>query len=156
MPKVDHTSIGSTLDLNIKQQRFCEEFLVDFNGTQAVLRAGYSKTGASVTASRLLRNPKVCTYIKQLKEEQSKRTEIDADYILNMTKKVVERCMQFEKVLDKEGNETGEYQFKENGALRGLEMLGKNQGVWNDNNVDFKELPKFVVSIAKSEDAGTE
>ena len=39
-----------------KQQRFCEEYLIDRNGAQADIRAGYSPNPASAktTASRLL------------------------------------------------------------------------------------------------------
>jgi len=46
-------------DLTFKQLRFAEEYVVDQNGTQAALRAGYSKASAAVSASRLLRNAKV-------------------------------------------------------------------------------------------------
>jgi hypothetical protein len=42
-----------------KQQRFALEYAVDLNGTRAAVAAGYGKAGAHVTASRLLRNPKV-------------------------------------------------------------------------------------------------
>jgi phage terminase small subunit len=53
-----------------KQQAFIEEYMVDFNGTQAAIRAGYSKRGASVTASQLLAIPKVREAIEQRKAER--------------------------------------------------------------------------------------
>lgn len=34
------------MPLTNKQVRFVEEYLVDLNGTQAAVRAGYSQTGA--------------------------------------------------------------------------------------------------------------
>ncbi|EOO61941.1 hypothetical protein IKE_05821 [Bacillus cereus VD196] len=40
-----------------------------FNGTQTALKAGYSKDGAHVQASRLLRRERVSSYIKELKGE---------------------------------------------------------------------------------------
>jgi len=40
--------------LTLRQQLFCDEYLVDFNGKQAVIRAGYSENGAEQTAVRLL------------------------------------------------------------------------------------------------------
>jgi phage terminase small subunit len=46
-------------DLTPQQQRFVEEFLIDFNQTQAAIRAGYEEKSAHVTASRLIRNAKV-------------------------------------------------------------------------------------------------
>ena len=42
------------LGLSKKRRVFVEEYLKDFNGTQAAIRAGYSKNSARSTASRLL------------------------------------------------------------------------------------------------------
>ncbi len=65
-----------------KQQRFVDEYPIDLNGTQAAIRAGYSKRGAEVTASKLLRNPKVAAAVAEAKAERSERTKIDADWVL--------------------------------------------------------------------------
>ena len=40
--------------LTAKQQRFCEEYMVDLNGTQAAIRAGYSKKTAMQQSYQLL------------------------------------------------------------------------------------------------------
>lgn len=53
-------------ELNPKQQRFCLEYLVDFNATQAAIRAGYSKKTASEMSYDLLRKPQVQARIKEL------------------------------------------------------------------------------------------
>lgn len=45
--------------------RFVVEYVVDLNGTQAAIRAGYSSRGAEVTASRLLRIPKVAAAVQE-------------------------------------------------------------------------------------------
>lgn len=42
--------------LRAKQQRFVDEYLIDLNATQAVIRAGYSPRAADQQASRLLTN----------------------------------------------------------------------------------------------------
>lgn len=68
--------------LSPKQQRFCEEYLVDLNATQAAIRAGYSKKTAQEQSSRLLSNVIVAGCIQQLQVAQSKRTKITADAIL--------------------------------------------------------------------------
>lgn len=54
--------------LTPKQKRFCEEYLIDLNATQAAIRAGYSPKTAEQTASRLLRNVKVQEYIAKDKK----------------------------------------------------------------------------------------
>jgi phage terminase small subunit len=46
-------------ELNDKQRRFCREYLVDLNGTQAAIRAGYSPKSAATTASDMLKYPHV-------------------------------------------------------------------------------------------------
>lgn len=68
--------------LTDKQKRFCDEFIIDLNGKQAAIRAGYSPKTAENQASRLLSNDKVRAYIAKLKAVRSKRTAIDADYVL--------------------------------------------------------------------------
>ena len=59
-PKIDH---------------FIEEYLMDLNGTQAAIRAGYNSKTAAQQASRLLRNVKVRQAIaarqKQLAEKRA-------------------------------------------------------------------------------------
>ena len=51
-----------------KQARFCEEYMVDLNATQAAIRAGYSPASAKTVGPRLLENVGVSKYIKQLSD----------------------------------------------------------------------------------------
>lgn len=48
-----------------KQKRFCEEYLVDFDPTQAAIRAGYSAKTARITAEKLLIQANVKNYIQK-------------------------------------------------------------------------------------------
>ena len=121
-------------ELEEKQKMFCKEYLVDFNGTQAAIRAGYSKKTANEQASRLLRKVKVRTYLQQLIENRNKRTNITQDDVVADIIKVKDRCMQNEAVLDKEGNETGIYKFDSNGANKALDMLMKHTGGYETDN----------------------
>ncbi|KPH67549.1 terminase small subunit [Novosphingobium sp. ST904] len=70
--------------LTPKQQRFVEEYLVDFKGGPAYTRAGYTATGnsAEAAASRLLRNAKVQAAIAAAQRALSERTEITQDMVL--------------------------------------------------------------------------
>jgi phage terminase small subunit len=111
--------------LNEKQKRFCEEYLIDLNATQAAIRAGYSEKTAKEIGCENLTKPNIQEYVQSLLEERSKRTEIDADYVLYGIKEVVERCIQAEPVL-MDGQPTGEYRFEHTGALKGYELLGKH------------------------------
>ena len=68
--------------LTVKQARFVEEYLVDLNGTQAAIRAGYSAKTANEQAVRLLANVSVAAEIEAAKAKRSERTKIDADWVL--------------------------------------------------------------------------
>lgn len=58
-------------NLTNKQRCFVEEYLVDLNGTQAAIRAGYAKSGAAVEAHRQLRNAKIAAAINEALAERT-------------------------------------------------------------------------------------
>jgi phage terminase small subunit len=76
-------------ELTPKQQRFVEEYLIDLNGTQAAIRAGYSKATAQEQSSRLLSNVKVQDAVVKLRQEQQERTGISADRVVQEAWKIV-------------------------------------------------------------------
>ena len=57
-----------------KQEKFCVEYLVDLNGAQAAIRAGYAPTRADATAYNLLRNIEVKKRINELRKKEFKAT----------------------------------------------------------------------------------
>lgn len=66
--------------LNDRQARFVDEYLIDLNGTQAAIRAGYSAKTANEQASRLLVNVSVQAQLQRRMKDREQRTEINADY----------------------------------------------------------------------------
>lgn len=70
------------MSLTPKQEAFVREYLIDLNGTQAAIRAGYSAKGAKVQAVRLLTNANVSAAIAAQKAKRAERTQIDADWLL--------------------------------------------------------------------------
>ena len=52
-----------------RQEKFCIEYLIELNATQAAIRAGYSKRTAEALASRLLRNVNIRSRIKELQDK---------------------------------------------------------------------------------------
>jgi phage terminase small subunit len=50
-----------------KMERFCQEYLVDLNGTAAARRAGYSVDSASEIAYENLRKPQITARIQELR-----------------------------------------------------------------------------------------
>lgn len=107
--------------LTAKQKKFCDEYLVDLNGTAAYLRAGYKARGnsAEVNASKLLRNTKVQEYIQERMKHREKRTEITQDRVLQELAKIgfadikdylSFRTEQIKVAEDEEGNSLYRYQ----------------------------------------------
>ena len=80
----------TTKPLTAKQKRFCDEYMIDMNGKQAAIRAGYSEHTAEQQGSRLLSKAKVFAGIQRLIDERAERVEVDADYVVTELRKVVE------------------------------------------------------------------
>lgn len=68
--------------MTAKQKRFCDEYLVDLNATQAAIRAGYSKRTANEQGARLLANVSVQEYIESRKRDREKRIEVTQDRVI--------------------------------------------------------------------------
>lgn len=68
--------------LSPKRAEFVRQYLVDLNGTQAAIRAGYAPRSASQQADDLLRNPQVAAAVKEAMDARAARTEIEADAVL--------------------------------------------------------------------------
>ncbi len=82
-PKEDPTHVlADQLGLTPKQKRFCDEYLIDLNGTQAAIRTGYSEKTANEQAARLLANVSLKKYIDQRKAEISEKTGITQEVVL--------------------------------------------------------------------------
>ncbi len=65
-----------------KQEAFVREYLIDLNGTQAAIRAGYSPATANEQASRMLANVSVAEAVAKAKAERAEKCEIDALWVL--------------------------------------------------------------------------
>lgn len=68
--------------LTARQERFVEEYLIDLNGTQAAIRAGYSPRSANEYAVELLANPSVASAVARAKAERSARVGLSADRVI--------------------------------------------------------------------------
>lgn len=128
---------------NDRRELFCREYLSDLNATQAALRAGYSPETARTQGSYLLTNVDIRKRIGDLMDERSKRTLVDADFVVNGFLEVYRRCIQAEPVMvydydargmvqveDDEGNKV--YTFDSQGANTALSNLAKHLAMFND------------------------
>ena len=68
--------------LTAKQLQFVDEYLVDLNGTQAAIRAGYGAKSAKVTASRTLTNANVVAELQKRMAERAKNLKVSQDRVI--------------------------------------------------------------------------
>lgn len=142
--------------LSEQRQRFVEEYLIDLNGTQAAIRAGYSVKTAQEQSSRLLSNVMVQEAISKAMAARSRRTGVNQDRVVLELAKLA--FVKMTDVVDSNGriredatdddlsciesikfkesdNEFGgsvEREVKIGSKLKALELLGKHLGMWND------------------------
>jgi len=72
--------------LNDKQERFCREYVIDLNGTQAAIRAGYSEKTANEQAAALLAKLSIKQRVKELQDKIGERLDLTADMVVNELK----------------------------------------------------------------------
>lgn len=144
--------------LTEKQKRFCDEYLIDLNATQAAIRAGYKKSEYTDTnASKILENTRIKEEIDRRMAERSKRTGINQDRVIQELARIafvnprnlinpddasvketaVEddlACIQAVKVKIVEGEKgmSTEREVRLSDKMKALELLGKHLGMFTD------------------------
>ncbi|HBO2606445.1 TPA: terminase small subunit [Pseudomonas aeruginosa] len=88
--------------LTKKQRLFVDEYLLDLNATQAAIRAGYSTRRATEIGYQLLQRPEVAQAIQAAMAERSKRTEVEADYVIRRLREIDE--MDVLDILEDDGS----------------------------------------------------
>jgi len=112
-----------------RQIQFAQEYVVDFNGKQAAIRAGYSAKSAEVTACKMLRTAKVRSEIERLlADDVGRRNEI-RERNINELLPLAYTDAAVEVKRDKDGNVI-EVSFRD--KLRAIELLGKMHGLFTD------------------------
>lgn len=143
-------------DLNPRQARFVDEFLVDLNATQAAIRAGYSEKTAESQGSRLLSNAKIADAIQARQAAISQDTKIDTAWVVEHLVEVVERCMQAAPVVIRGEVQSGEFQFDSKGAVSALGQLGKYTGGFIDRRAlsidDKQEIAELASELGLDAD----
>ena len=70
------------MKLTPKQMRFVDEYMIDFNATQAAIRAGYKEKTAHVIGAENLRKPKIAEEIARRQKDLQRRTEVTQERVV--------------------------------------------------------------------------
>ncbi len=153
-----------------KQERFCEEYMIDLNATQAAIRAGYSPKTANEQGSQLLAKLSIQNRIAQLQAEQSRRTGVSTDRVVRELAKIAfvnaadlidpktaslksdashDDLAAVQSVKVKTFGEDGlEQEVKLADKLRALDLLGKHLGMYKDTS----EKDPAAAALAKAKE----
>ena len=131
------------IKLTAKQKRFCDEYLIDLNATQAAIRAGYSAKTAGVIATENLQKPNIKAYIEKRMADKEKTLIADQDEVLKYLTAVLRGESQSTEIIV-EGVGMGVSRAKtvmkepsEKDRLKAAELLGKRYSLFTDKvNVD--------------------
>ena len=78
----------SEFEITDKMRQFVDEYLIDMNGTQAAIRAGYSEATAQEQSSQLLDRPDIRELVEQRQKDRIDRTQISQDLTVNELKTI--------------------------------------------------------------------
>ena len=140
--------------MNAKQKRFCDEYLVDCNATQAAIRAGYSARTANEQAARLLANVSIKAYIDEKMEQLHNERTADAQEVLEYLTAVM-RGQQTEQTLISIGDgvqNIGNIEVGARDRLKAAELIGKRFGLFKEGLELVGALPVVIAGEAELED----
>lgn len=129
---------------NLRQEAFCHEWIQDHNDARAYRAAGYkcgTYNSTHAGACLLLKTTKIRKRIMELERPAklakrkaelaiAEKALIDRAWVVGRLVENVDRSMQAVPVIDNHGHRTGEYQYEGGVANRGLELIGKDLGMF--------------------------
>lgn len=102
--------------LTKKEDRFCMEYVIDYNGTQAAIRAGYKESDAPTRAHRLLKKAEVSARVCELQHELAQRLALSEDFVVIEAMGIYRSCKA-----------TGDAK----NALKALKLVGDHLGMFD-------------------------
>ena len=110
--------------INDKQTRFCKEYVIDFNATQAAIRAGYSKKSAKVIAFENLQKPEIKEYIQSITKKTEEKLEINRE-------RIAKNILKYAEI-----NPDGDI-VKTSDVLKANEQLSKMYGLYEPEKLNL-------------------
>lgn len=121
--------------MNARQKKFCDEYLIDCNATQAAIRAGYSPKTAKSIGQENLTKPDLKAYIEQQLERIHNEKTADAQEVLEYLTAVM-RGQHREQTLQLVGDGVQtitDIDVSARERLKAAELIGKRYGMFKDN-----------------------
>jgi phage terminase small subunit len=105
--------------LSAQEKLLVSCYLKCMSKSQAAKEAGYA------TTSPFNKSTVKAAIAAQL-ETRASRLLVGGDWVLRQLVSVFERCNQVEKILDRDGQPTGEFKFDASNSLKALNLIGQH------------------------------
>jgi phage terminase small subunit len=129
--------------LTDKQQAFCNEYIIDNNATQALIRAGYSEKGAKTAGCRLLANVNIAKEIKRLKSLTETKHHITKTELVEKTVSILQNMT----------SETNKENTRAAGvALKAVDTLCKMLGYFETVEEANKNIVALQINVKTKND----
>lgn len=138
--------------MTLMQQKFCDEYIICGNATEAAIKAGYSPKTAKSIAAENLSKPYLREYIDKRIEEIKSSKIADAEEVLSYLTAVM-RGEHTEEIPILCGDGVQELTAKEVGAkerLKAAEMLGKVAGIFAPGGAQYGKNQREDDPLTKS------
>jgi len=128
-----------------KYESFCIDYAQRFNPHLALAAAGYpveNKTKQQLEQAfrYVMVREDVRIRVRALIREKVDHSGVGTDWVVMKWMEIIDRCMQADPVLDKEGNETGEWKFDSRGAGNALHDMAAYYGMFQKAATDSKPV----------------
>ena len=144
--------------LTEKQKRFADYYIETGNGTEAAVKAGYSKKTARVIGQENLLKPAIKNYIDEKLTEMSNNRIASANEVMELLTSAARGELEEEVVVvegEGDGCSTARTIKKQIGAkdrIKAAELLGKRYRLWTDKMEVKGMVPVMIVGEDELED----
>lgn len=144
--------------MTAKQKRFCDEYLIDLNATQAAIRAGYSERSANRIGTENMSKPVIKAYITARMAEKDKELIASQDEVLKYLTSVLRgQSRSSVVVVESTGDYCSEAREMEKAPdekerLKAAELLGKRYGLYTDR-IEQEIDMELTITVDYGDDA---
>lgn len=159
MKKGDDKPSGSkshTGRLSDIMARFVEEYMIDSNGTQAVIRAGYKSAAPSVRAAKLMNSPIVADAIRAAQAKLSKKLDLSAEMVLGELKRIafsdIRKAVSWKTEMMDDGREAASIRFHDSDLLddhTAAAIAEVGTDAKGNLKIKFHDKPAALVNLGK-------
>ena len=137
-----------------RQQKFCDEYLISGNATEAAIKAGYSRKTAKQTGSENLSKPDIRAYIDEQLAKIHSAKIADAEEVMKYLTSVMrgEHTEQVLKLVGEGVQTVTDIDVSAKERLKAAELIGKRYGLFTEKVGLEGAVPVIITGDDQLED----